>query len=129
MRRCYNGFGRTIQGASYLPFNKIQKTLTDSSTARVPLSVDHHQLLFEDFVELKPDTKVTFLISHMNHFLTDKRSLKMFEVKLKANPLVSRVISGKSYFAFDAVFVPIPNLQISSQQLYETRDCAPVWFP
>ena len=39
----------------------------------------------------------------MNHFFKDKNTFKMFQNELKANPLVSRVISGKRYFAFQAV--------------------------
>ena len=82
MRCCYNGFGRSSAVKSYLPFNKLKAKLTDLSIARHPLTdlsiarhpltVDHHRLLFEDFVELKPDTEVTFLISRMNHFFQDK---------------------------------------------------------
>ena len=29
--------------------------------------MDHHRLLFEDFVEFKPGTEITFLISCMPH--------------------------------------------------------------
>ena len=39
--------------------------MTDTSIARAPLSIDHHRLLFEDFVELKPGVEVTLLISRI----------------------------------------------------------------
>ena len=67
------------------------------------MTVDHHRLLFEGFVKLKPGTEVTFLVAQMNHFFKDKNTFKLFQSELKANPLVSRVISGKRYFAFQAV--------------------------
>ena len=99
---CYSGCGCSRPCKTYLPFYKLRSTVTDSSLARVPLIVDHHRLLFVDFIKLKPDTKVTFLISCMNHFSKDKRSLKI-EAEMMANPLVPRVISGKSYFTFQDV--------------------------
>ena len=111
MRRCYNSFGRYKDDIIYLPFNKLQPTFNASSLARVPLSIDHHRLLFEDFIELKPGTEVTFLISQKNHYLKDSKNKKLFEDELKANPLLSRVISGKRYFAFNTVVQsnPIQN--------------------
>ena len=111
MRRCYNSFGRYKDDIIYLPFNKLQPTFNASSLARVPLSIDHHRLLFEDFIELKPGTEVTFLISQKNHYLKDSKNKKLFEDELKANPLLSRFISGKRYFAFNTVVQsnPIQN--------------------
>ena len=109
MRRCYNGFGRSAPCKSYLPFNKFKSTITDSNIAREPLSVDHHKLHFEDFVELMPGTEVTLLISQMNHFFQDKNTKKFFEAELHSNPLIPRVISGKCYFAFKVVIESNPK--------------------
>ena len=108
MRRCYNGFG-VANSCTYVPFNEMKSTLTNSSLSRQPLTVDHHRLLFEDFVELKPGTEVVFLISRMNHLFQDNHIFKMFQNELKENPLVSRVISGKRYFTFQAVVSANPK--------------------
>ena len=102
MRRCYNGFGSATP-CSYLPCNKMKSTLTDPSLCRHALTLDHHCLLFKDFVELTPGTEVVFLVSRINHFFTDKTTFKIFQSELKSNPLVSRVINGKRYFAFQAI--------------------------
>ena len=109
MRCCYNGFGRCKEDASYLPFKKLQQRINGLSSARVPLSVDHHRLLSEDLVELKRCTEVTLLISRQNHYLKDLRTKKLFEEELKVNPLLSRVISGKCYFAFNAIVASNPK--------------------
>ena len=109
MLRCYNGFGHCKEDASCLPFKKLQQRINGLSSVRVPLSVDHHRLLFKDFVELKPGTEVTFLISRQNHYLKDCRNKKLFEEELQANPLLSRVISGKRYFAFNAIVTSNPK--------------------
>ena len=108
MRRCYNGFGRATS-CSYLPFNNMKPTLIDPTLSTQPLTLDHHRLLFEDFVELTPGTEVVFLVSRMNHFFQDKITFQLFQNELKANPSVSRVISGKRYFAFQAVVTSNPK--------------------
>ena len=49
-------------------------------------------------------------MSHMNlFFFQDKNTFKLYQGKLKANPLVPRVISGKCYFEFQAVVVSNPK--------------------
>ena len=109
MHHVYSSFGHSRPCKSYVPFNKLQSTLTDTSIARVPLTIDHHRLLLEDFVKLKPSVEITFLISRMNHFLKDPTTLKMFENELVASLLAPRVISRKHYFAFQAVVCSNPK--------------------
>ena len=66
MRHVYSSFGRSNpEVKSYLPFNKLQSIVTDPSIARAPLSIDHHRLLFKDFVEFKPGLEVTLLESFL----------------------------------------------------------------
>ena len=60
-------------------------------------------------MELMAGTEVTLLISRMNHFFKDENTKTFFEAELKVYPLILRVISGKRYFAFNAVVESNPK--------------------
>ena len=113
MRHVYSSFGRSREVKSYLPFNNLQSTVTDCSIARAPLSINHHRLLFEDFIKLKPGVKVTFLISPMNHFFKDLTSKKIFQNELMANPLAPRLSVGNVISHSRRLFAQTPNVPIS----------------
>ena len=102
MRRCYNGFG-SGNSCSYLPFNLMKPTITDPLLSRQPLTLDHHRLLFEDFVELTPGTEVIFLVSRILNQKLLEQMVVDADVRQKCSKVergAQKCMIGKQIFVY-----------------------------
>ena len=77
MKQVYNNF--SSESKVWFPFLHLRELLSDDTKSKEVLTVDHHRLLFEDFVELCEGDYVIILINSSHHFLSLlETSIKMY---------------------------------------------------
>ena len=102
MTQIHSGFSH--QCTVWIPFKTLHSLLTDMSRTKQLLTPDHHCLLFEDFLTLRPGTDIALLLCYNHPILNDKRTwMPIMRSVLVYNPIATRTIAGKQFFVFEEI--------------------------